>query len=166
MTDLLQQVTGDSIGLIGTREMVVRTLIVFAYGLILGRVAFTRAFGKWSPPDILVTVIVGSNLSRTLTGPAPLVPTLVATTVLVAAYWAVSKLASAWPSADRFVKGRALPLVRGGHLDRSALSRAALSPADLEEALRQRGFRDLREVEDSYLERNGQISVLRPDKES
>ncbi len=161
MIETIQHVTGDSIGRIGVSEMTVRAVIVFAYGLLLGRFAFTRAFGKWSPPDILVTVVVGSNLSRTLTGPAPLVPTLVATTVLVAAYWIVSRLASAWPPLDWLFKGRAILLVRGGELDSAALRRAALSHSDVEEALRERGFRTLDDVEESYLERNGQISVLR-----
>ncbi len=161
MIETLQQLTGDSIGRIGVSEMLVRALIVFVYGLVLGRLAFTRAFGKWSPPDILVTVVVGSNLSRTLTGPAPLVPTLAATTALVAAYWIISRIASAWEPFDRLLKGRAILIAREGKLDPAALRRAALSPSDIEEALRERGFQTLQDGDESYLERNGQISVLR-----
>lgn len=49
-----------------------RALLVFSYGLALVRIAGRRIFGKWSALDIIVSVIVGSNLSRALTGSAAL----------------------------------------------------------------------------------------------
>jgi uncharacterized membrane protein YcaP (DUF421 family) len=165
MIEAIQQLTGETIGHIGVLQMVLRALIVFAYGLVLGRLAFTRAFGRWSPPDILVTVIVGSNLSRTLTGPAPLLPTLTATTAMVAAYWLISKLASISAPLDWLFKGRAMRLVRAGKLDGPALRRAALSDRDFEEAMRERGIRTLGEIDESYLERGGKISFLRTEAE-
>jgi len=45
----------------------VRTVLVFAYGLLLVRLAGRRIFGKWSALDIIVSIMVGSNLSRALT---------------------------------------------------------------------------------------------------
>ena len=45
-----------------------RALVVFIYGLAIMRVAGRRVFGKWAALDIIVSVIVGSNLSRALTG--------------------------------------------------------------------------------------------------
>lgn len=161
MAETINQIVGDTIGRIGTVEMTLRALIVFLYGLILGRLLFWRAFGKWSPPDIMVAIIVGSNLSRTLTGPAPLIPTLTATTVLVLAYWAVSSAARRWASLDWLVKGEALSLVRQGKVDPATMRRAALSERDLHEALRQHGVEHLDQVGSAYLERNGAISVLR-----
>ena len=49
-----------------------RAVLVFAYGLLLVRVAGRRIFGKWSALDIIVSIVVGSNLSRALTGSAEL----------------------------------------------------------------------------------------------
>lgn len=46
------------------------------------RVAGRRVLGKWAALDIIVSVIIGSNLSRALTGQASLAGTLAATTVL------------------------------------------------------------------------------------
>ena len=151
---------GESLGGIGWAEMSVRAIIVFLYGLALTRIAGWRAFGKWSPPDIIVAIIVGSNLSRTLTGPAPLFATLVATTVFVAAYWIVAQLASRSPGFDWMAKGEAVMLVRNGQVDRKAMRTYAISERDMDEAMRERGLHSLDRVERAFLERNGKISIL------
>ena len=66
-------------------QMAFRAVIVFIYGLLITRIGTWRAFGRWSSPDIIVAIVVGANLSRTITGTVPLLPTLVATTVFIAA---------------------------------------------------------------------------------
>lgn len=43
-----------------------RALVVFIYGLAIVRIVGRRVFGKWAALDIIVSVIVGSNLSRAL----------------------------------------------------------------------------------------------------
>ncbi len=159
--DPFYRLIGEAEGDIGWAEMTVRALIVFAYGILLTRIGGWRAFGKWSPPDIIVAVVVGSNLSRALTGPAPLVPTLVATTALFAAYWALSFASSRSDLVDRLVKGTARRLVSDGKLDRPAMAATAVSRRDVDEALRERGVAELAEVESAHLERSGKISVVR-----
>ena len=47
-----------------------RTVIVFAYGLLVVRIAGRRLFGKWGALDIIVSLVVGSSLSRAMTGNA------------------------------------------------------------------------------------------------
>jgi hypothetical protein len=64
-----------------------RAILLFAYGLAAVRLVGRRVFGKWAALDIIVSVIVGSNLSRALTGGAPLFGTMGATSVLLALHW-------------------------------------------------------------------------------
>ena len=70
-------------------QMTLRCLLIFAVGVLAALVAASRAFGKWSPLDIIFAVIVGSNLGRAMTGSAPFVATLVATLALVAVHAAL-----------------------------------------------------------------------------
>lgn len=142
-------------------QMSVRALIIFAYGLLATRLGAWRAFGRWSSPDILVAVIIGSNLSRSLTGPAPLIPTMAATSVFILAYWLVSLAASRSDRFDRLIKGTAVPLVVDGVIDAAALRRSVLSRRDLDEALREKGVADTDRVGAARLERNGSITVIR-----
>ena len=48
-----------------------RTVMVFCYGLAVVA-AGRRVFGKWAALDFIVSTIVGSSLSRAITGSAPL----------------------------------------------------------------------------------------------
>jgi uncharacterized membrane protein YcaP (DUF421 family) len=61
-----------------------RAGLVFGYGLVAVRIAGRRVFGKWSAVDIVVSIMIGSNLSRAITGSAPLWGTLAASTLILA----------------------------------------------------------------------------------
>ncbi|HET7316268.1 MAG TPA: YetF domain-containing protein [Sphingomicrobium sp.] len=145
----------------GWAQLSVRALIIFTYGLVATRVGAWRAFGRWSSPDIIVAIIIGANLSRALTANAPMVPTIVATTVFIAAYWLVSFAASRSDRLDRLLKGVPVPLIRSGMVDEAAMHRAVLSRRDLDEALRQKGVARDSLVAAALLERNGSITVIR-----
>jgi len=145
----------------GWLQLSVRALIIFVYGLAITRIGAWRAFGRWSSPDILVAIIIGANLSRALTANCPLIPTIAATTVFIAAYWMVSFLASRSERFDRFVKGIPVPIIRNGELDQAAMRRSVLSRRDVEEALRQKGVAQESRVAAALLERNGTITVIR-----
>jgi uncharacterized membrane protein YcaP (DUF421 family) len=159
--DKFYMVIGEGGGRIGWSEMAVRALIIFLYGLVVTRVGVWRAFGRWSTPDIIVTIIVGSNLSRALTGPAPLFGTLFATTVFVAAWWAISFAASRSAALDWLFKGGPIKIVSNGKIDSAALRRALVSERDLHEGLRQKGVATTSNVVSAQVERNGSITVIR-----
>ena len=152
---------GEAYGVIGWAEMSVRALVIFLYGLVITRLGAWRAFGRWSTPDIIVTIIVGSNLSRALTGPAPLVSTIAATTVFIGAWWLVSFAASRSEKLDWLFKGHAIPLVVGGAVDQRAMHKGLVSKRDLDEGLRQKGVVQPGRIATALLERNGSITVIR-----
>lgn len=152
---------GEASGHIGWSEMAVRALIVFTYGIVVTRIGVWRAFGRWSTPDIIVTIIVGSNLSRALTGPAPLVATLAATTVFLGAWGVISFAASRSDTLDWLFKGVAVRLITEGAIDKQSMHKAAVSRRDLEEGLREKGVAQPFRVVSAFLERNGTITVIR-----
>ena len=100
---------------LGVWQECARAALVFAYGLALVRIAGRRVFGKWSALDIIVSIIVGSNLSRAITGSAPLLGTLVATTALMALHWVLAMSAARWPALSHLVEGCAVSLGQGGN---------------------------------------------------
>ncbi|MBV8096806.1 MAG: DUF421 domain-containing protein [Acetobacteraceae bacterium] len=138
-----------------------RAALIFFYGLALVRLAGRRVFGKWSALDIIVSIIVGSNLSRALTGSAPLGGTLLATMLLMGLHWVLAHAASLSPRLSRVLEGGAIELAVGGDRRQSALVRAAVSEADLGEALRQQGIEGLAEAKRVTLEPSGKITVMK-----
>ncbi|TAL87494.1 MAG: DUF421 domain-containing protein [Rhodanobacter sp.] len=151
---------------IGTRnhvnwwQMTIRAVVVFLYGLVLLRLTGSRIFGKATALDIVLAMLIGSNLSRTLTADAPLLPTLVATTALVFLYWLLLYGALHLPVISWLVKGRSVLLVRDGKMDREKMSRMGVGERDLAEAMREAGIDDVRHIKEACLERDGSISML------
>jgi uncharacterized membrane protein YcaP (DUF421 family) len=158
--DLLRHAFGGS-GPISWDQECWRAVLVFCFGLALVRIAGRRAFAKWSALDIVVSIVVGSNLSRALTGNSALWPTLLATALLMALH-----LAFAWAAARArwlswLVEGRAVTLGRQGRVEPGTLVRHAVSQADLDEALRSAGLESAEGARLVLLEPSGKISVLK-----
>jgi uncharacterized membrane protein YcaP (DUF421 family) len=138
-----------------------RAVVIFIYGLALVRLAGRRLFGKWSALDIIVSIMIGSNLSRALTGSAQLGGTLAATTLLVFLHWLLANMAARSRRFSQVVEGSSVELGKGGRLDPKILARHAVSEADLHEALRGAGLQDASTTCGVVLEPSGKISVLK-----
>lgn len=142
-------------------QMTIRGVIVFFYGLLLVRFPGQRIFGKASAFDIVLAVLVGSNLSRALTGNSPFFATLGATTVIVLVHWLLAHLANHWHGVGWLAKGSVVQLVKDGQVDWKRMNRHGLSRGDLDEAMRISGIASLDKVSGAFLERNGKVSVVK-----
>lgn len=142
-------------------QMVVRAALVFVVGLVLVRLAGKRVFGQWGALDIILSVIIGSNLSRIITGNAPFIPTLCASFVLVGLHWGLAYAAVLVEPLGVLVKGKPVRLVCEGEVDRRAMRRNGVGEHDLQQALRCAGVANIESVNAAYLERSGAISVLK-----
>lgn len=140
-----------------------RAVVVFVYGLVLVRLAGRRAFGKWAALDIVVSIVVGSNLSRALTGGAPFAGTLAATFVLMLLHWLLAHAAARSRLVSKVVEGEPIELARDGAHDVQARNRQAVSLADVQEALRQQGLEQLEDARRVVLEPSGKINVVKGD---
>lgn len=138
-----------------------RTALILVYGLALVRLVGRRVFGKWTALDIVVSIMVGSNLSRALTGNAQLFGTLAATTLLMVLHWGLSRASAESKFLSKVFEGSPVKLGSGLAPDTRALRRHSVSETDLAEALRQAGISDLSIAKTITLEPSGKITVLR-----
>jgi hypothetical protein len=88
-----------------------------------------------TPLDIIVALIIGSNISRAMTGKAPFFPGLAATLVVVL-HRLLAMATLRWSPLARLMKGA--PIVTGARRRgrRSGHARHAIGRADLVEGLR------------------------------
>jgi uncharacterized membrane protein YcaP (DUF421 family) len=138
-----------------------RAIVIFLYGLAAVRLSGRRVFGKWSALDIIVSIVVGSNLSRALTGGAEMGGTLAATTLLLALHWILAHSAARSRFFSRIIEGGPIELAQGGNQNGTTLRRQAISRWDLEEALRQSGVEHIRDTSRVVLEPSGKITILK-----
>ena len=142
-----------------TAQECARTVVVFAYGFALIRIAGRRLFGKWSAVDITVSIIIGSNLSRAITGNGPLVGTMVASALLMALHWLVAHFAARSRRASALLEGMPILLVSAGAIDEGERCRHNVSHADLDEALRGSGVDRVEDTSRVTLEPSGKITL-------
>ena len=145
-------------------QMTSRAIIIFAYAIVLYRLAPGRTFGNHTVVDIAMTVIIGSSLSRALTGNAPMLPVFAATAVLLVVHVLLASVALRSKRVSWLVKGRPLQLIRQGKIDWANMRRAKLGEHDLFEQLRLQGVASPEHVAEGWLERNGRVSVLRKER--
>jgi len=157
--DIFRTLIGPDQGGQTMAQLSFRALILLLFGILCVRIAGRRTFSQATPLDIIVALIVGSNLSRVMTGGAPFWPACAATLVLVIAHRALAMASVRWPAAGRWLKSLPVVLVRDGVADDRAMARHGITP-DLKEGLR---LQQLERVEDARLatmERGGRISVI------
>jgi uncharacterized membrane protein YcaP (DUF421 family) len=141
-----------------------RAVLIFAYGLVFLRFSGRRIFAGWSPLDFVISIIVGSSLSRALTGSAPFLATLAAVAVLALLHWGLAWAVARNDWLSRWVEGSAVILAENGKLYERARRAHNISHADLVEALRREGLDGLSDIGATRrvtLEPNGSITVLK-----
>ncbi len=142
-------------------QMGIRALVVYLVTLLVVRLAKKRFMGRATAFDVILGIMLGSLASRAITGTSPLVPTIVATAMLVFLHWIFSGVALRWHGFGVLIKGRPNLLVREGQADKPAMDKEHLTEHDLWEDLRTRGIANLAQVKEARLERSGQLSVIR-----
>jgi len=152
---------GPTAGHITSAQECARAVLVFVYGLVLVRLAGRRVFGKWAALDIVVSIMIGSNLSRVLTGSAPLWGTLAATALLLALHWVLAQAAARSAAFSHLLEGRPVHLGQSGRIDLDGLARNAVSEADINESLRGVGLEHHSGARLIVLEPSGKISILK-----
>lgn len=148
------------IGDVDALQMALRTVVVYLASLIIVRFASRRFLSEASAFDVIVAIMLGSIMSRGINGSAPLLPTVAAGAVLLGLHWLFAALAWHTSWFGGLVKGYRVLLIRDGRVQQENMRNAAITPADLAEALRMETRQtDPAKIEVAYMERNGKISV-------
>jgi uncharacterized membrane protein YcaP (DUF421 family) len=142
-------------------QVISRAVAVYVIGLAIVRIGKSRLVGRVSGLDILVGFILGSLLSRGITGHAAISTTSASSAALVATHWLFTRLATRSHFIGNLIKGHAVLIVRDGQPVAPNLLACHISPHDLSEALRLHGVSDVAEVATAFKERNGDVSVVK-----
>jgi uncharacterized membrane protein YcaP (DUF421 family) len=157
--DMIRGLIGPDNGNASALQLCARALILFVVGIAYFRIAGRRTFSQASPLDIMVAIVVGSNLSRAMTGKAPFWPTLAATLVLVVLHRLLAMATLRWNLLASIIKPRPTVLVRDGKADEKAMRRHGISHDDLLEGLRMEKIERVEDARLATLEGGGKISV-------
>jgi uncharacterized membrane protein YcaP (DUF421 family) len=143
-------------------QMVVRAVIVYSVTLFLIRLGKKRLFGKSTAMDVVLGVILGSVLSRSVNGSATLLSTAAAAATIIFLHALSAKLALLSPVLGVLLKGRPRTILKDGQLLHEEMRKSDLTDHDLEESLRcEARSTDASKMAEARLERNGKISFVK-----
>ena len=137
-------------------QLVLRTIIVYGVALFLIRVAKRRFMGGFTTFDILLGFVVGSILSRAITGAIRLVDMVIVVSVLIALHWIIATITYKSEKVSGYVKNSERKLIEDGKVVEDAMQASKIGENDLLQALREKGGVEKPEqVKSAYLERDG-----------
>ncbi len=142
-------------------QMGLRAAVVFIVTILMVRLAKKRFMGRATAFDVILGIMIGSIVSRAVTGNSPFFPALAATAVLLGMHWLFSGIAMRWHGFGSLIKDEPRTLIRDGQVDEQAMRKSHMTEHDLWEDLRGKGVSDLKQVAEARLERSGNLSVIK-----
>lgn len=146
-------------------QMGCRAFSLYLFAIILIRISGKRTFGKKTPYDNVVVILLGAILSRAVVGASPYWSTVTAGLVLAALHRLLAWLSLRNHRLGTLIKGKERLLYSNGQFHDENMKRCLISERDLLESLRVNANTDSYElINEIYMERNGTISVIKHHK--
>src|SRR6266496_5851535 len=143
-------------------QMAVRSFIMFFIALALIRLGGMRIFGKRTAFDNILVIMLGAILARGVVGASPFFSAVAAAAVMVVVHKILAFLAMRHVWVGMIVKGYRRSLYKNGQFNLKNMRITSISKDDLMEGVRFEINRsDLDGVKEVYIEKNGQISVVK-----
>lgn len=163
LVDVLADIlgTGDSTFELNAGQYLLRGVIVYIFAIAVLRLGDKRFLGKSTAFDVILGIMLGSVMSRAITGGSPFFATLLVSAMLVGLHWAFAYATYHTDSVGDWVKGVPRHLIKDGKPQQATLQGSHISDNDLVQALRtSQGTTDISRVDQAFLERAGEISFL------
>lgn len=159
--ELFIQIFGEGKDL-NALQMSSRGIVVFFIALVLIRISGRRSFGVRTPVDNIITISLGSVLSRAIVGASPFVPVIVCCFAIVALHRLFGYIIVHNRNFGKWVEGDRILLFENGKLIKPNLDRVQVCEDDIMQGVRKSALtEDLGKIEKIYIERNGEISAVK-----
>ena len=162
LVQTLENALGIGAGELGVLQMMLRAIVVYPLAVAIVRTGDKRLIGASAAFDFLLAIVIGSVVSRAITGNAPFLPCLAAGWALVLVHRLYARIGFHVGWFGRLVKGEPRTLVEDGRIRWDAMRRSAIGYEDLQSGMRRNGNMErVEQVARAILERNGDISIVR-----
>ena len=147
-------------------QMSCRGVAIFIISLVLIRLSGRRSFGIRTPLDNIILILLGGILSRAVTGASPFLPIIVTSTLLVLLHRLLGHLITRSRLAGSLIEGEKITLFQNGEFIKENMDKALVCIEDVLQGIRKAALTDrMGEIDTVYMERNGEISVIKKIKE-
>lgn len=143
-------------------QMSARGIVIFVISLVLIRISGRRSFGLHTPLDNIIAITLGAVLSRAVVGVSPFLPVICTCLVIVLLHRLFSWLAIHNKKLKHIAEGKKILLYRNGQFLKMNMDKALVGEEDIMQGVRSSALvDDTAKIEAIYMERNGEISVIK-----
>jgi uncharacterized membrane protein YcaP (DUF421 family) len=143
-------------------ELIIRGSAMYLFLFLLFRVIVKRRVGSIGMADLLVLVIIADAAQNGMAGEYHSVSEgMILVSTLIAWNMLIDFLTYRFPRLQQVLEPSPLLLIKNGRVLQAHLAHEFLPEDELRSKLREQGIRDVREVEEAYLEPDGELSVLK-----
>jgi uncharacterized membrane protein YcaP (DUF421 family) len=141
-------------------ELIVRSVVVYAFLLVILRITGKRQVGQLAPFDLVLLLVLSNAVQNSMNGgDNSLVGGLVSATTLIMLNYLIGYATFRNKRLEAIVEGRPQVLIHNGQLFEDVMASSQLTHHELDAALRQAGCTHIGECHSAILENNGAISV-------
>lgn len=163
-TEILRLLFGeeDTQNFVFFAEVVLRTVVMYAYTIFLTRMVGQGGIGQIGPFEFVLVIAVGSAAGDPMFYPdVGLFQGILVITVIILLHRLTGYILHRFRSLETTIEGNPLLVVHEGKICGERLGSGSLTEAELLALLRIEGVRDTGEVECAFFEPNGRISLFR-----
>jgi uncharacterized membrane protein YcaP (DUF421 family) len=142
-------------------KIAIRVLFGYFFLLVIIRLSGKRTLSEATSFDFVLSLILGDLIDDLIWAEVPAGQFVVAAGILVSAHIATSLLCRANDSCANWIEGTPTLVIRNGLFARSGARRERMNEKDLAAALRQEGIELQEEVKRGWIEKSGELSILK-----
>ncbi len=146
-------------------QMGCRALVIFLISLLMIRVSGRRSFGIRTPLDNIIVILLGALLSRAIIGASPFWSVVTSSFVIVLVHRSLGWLKVKSKTLSDLIDGKKICLYENGSFIPKNMDKALVCEEDILQGVRKSALTDdLTKIKAVYMERSGEISVLKQDE--
>jgi uncharacterized membrane protein YcaP (DUF421 family) len=147
-------------------SVVLRTLIVTLLVLAIIRWLGNKGVGQLNSFELLIIIGLGSVVGDPMiyTQEISIPQAIVAVVIVVILFKLIDYLTAKSKRFTRLVVAQPIQLIKDGKYIQRGLRRSRISENEFKSLMRLNGIKNLEDVEESYLEMNGQVSFIKVEK--
>jgi uncharacterized membrane protein YcaP (DUF421 family) len=147
-------------------EIFLRGTVVYWAIFLFFRLGGRRNIGSLGFADIVVLLLVAEAVGDSLGGgDESITGGLGVAAVIVCWSFAIDRLCYFYPLASKVLEPSKLCLIENGKMDLKNMRAEYVTRAELMEQLRLQGVSSLEQISRAYLEKNGELSIIKRDEE-
>lgn len=147
-------------------SVILRTLIVTLLVLTIIRWLGNKGIGQLNSFELLIIIGIGSIIGDPMvyTEEISIPQAISAVVIIVVIFKGIDYVTSRSKRVTRILVAQPVQLVKDGKYVLSGLKKARISDDEFKSLMRLNGIKKLEEVQESYLEMNGQVSFIRVER--